>query len=94
MSASNWGICPRCMRKVEQAQTDLLNRVETDYGKVSADEYRELIERSSRPREEEETMLREDWEISIWDDEFCVHYSASCEKCGFSHKFKHTEKVT
>ena len=93
MSASNWAVCPKCKRKVERAQADLLSRVETDYGKITADEYRDLVERSSQPCEEEETMLREDWELGIWKGEFCIHYSASCEKCGFSHKFEHKEKI-
>ena len=92
MSADNWTVCPKCKEKVEQAQAELLDRVETDYGKVVASEYLELVEQSQQPIEEQHT-LREDWEIGIWKGEFCVSYRASCEECGFSHEFEHKRSV-
>lgn len=94
MSASNWAICPRCVRKVEQAQADLLARIETDYGKIPAGEYVVLVVQSRQPLEDIKMhTLREDWELGIWKGEFSVHYSASCEECGFSHKFEHKEAL-
>ena len=92
MSADNWTTCPRCKEKAEQAQADLLSRVETDYGKVAANEYVELIEQTKQPVEPGRT-LREDWEIGIWKGKFFVSYSASCEECGFSHEFEHKQPV-
>ena len=92
MSADRWAVCPKCKEKGEQAHANLLNRVKTDYGKIAADEYLELIEQSRQPAEEERT-LREDWEIGIWDGEFLVSYRASCPECGFSHKFEHKQPV-
>ena len=92
MSADNWAICPRCKKKTEQAQAALLGRVETDYGKIAASEYLELVEQSKQPLNLEHT-LREDWEIGIYEGEFRVSYSASCETCGFSHEFEHRQPV-
>jgi len=92
MSADSWAVCPKCKVKAEQAQANLLSRVETDYGKFAANEYLELIEQSKQPLEMEHT-LREDWEIGIREGEFHVFYGASCETCGFSHEFEHKQPV-
>ena len=92
MSADRWAVCPKCKEKVEQAHANLLSRVETDYGKVAANEYIELIEQS-RQSDEEERTLREDWEIGIWDGELIISYRASCEECGFTYEFEHKKKV-
>jgi len=92
MSADSWAICPKCKEKAKQVQADLLSRVETDYGKVPADEYLELVEQSKQPLELEHT-LAEYWELGIWKGKFEVSYRASCGTCGFSHKFEHNEKV-
>jgi len=92
MSADNWAICPKCKKKVEQARADLLSRVETDYGKIAADEYLALVERSKQPLEIEHT-LREDWETGIRQGEFRVFYGAHCETCGFSHEFEHRQPL-
>ena len=92
MSADNWTVCPKCKEKAKQAQAALLSRVETDYGKVAAAEYLELVKQSKQPIEEEHT-LREDYEIGIWEGEFRVFYGARCEECGFSHEFEHREKI-
>ncbi len=96
MSADRWSLCPKCMKAAEQAKADLIKRVETDYGKIAADEYLELVEQSRQPlvQGSQAWTMREDWEIGIYGDEFHVNYRASCEECGFSHAFKHTEKVS
>ena len=92
MSADNWAVCPKCKEKAERAQAKLLSRVETDYGKIAASEYLELVEQSQQPVEELHT-LREDWEIGIWKGEFRISYGASCKECGFSHSFEHKQPV-
>jgi hypothetical protein len=92
MSADNWAICPKCKEKAKRMHVNLLNRIETDYGKVTANEYLELIEQSKQSIEEEHT-LREDWEIGIWNNEFFVSYRASCSVCKFSYNFKYKEEI-
>lgn len=92
MPADNWAICPRCKEKKEQAYDDLQDQVATDYGKVPADQYLELVKKAKEPIEFENT-LREDYEIGIWEGKFEIHYCAGCIECGFSHKFKHDKQV-
>lgn len=94
MSADRWLFCPGCEKKAEQERKDLLKQIKDGYGKIPIDEYMVLVERSTQPQESAVTRsLREDWEIGIRGDEFSVNYGADCQECGFSHRFKHTEKV-
>ena len=93
MSANNWGVCPKCREKAEQAHADLLSRIETDYGKVTATEYLELIEQSKQLIGLKEHTLREDYEIGIRKGEFHISYGAYCEECSFFYKFEHKEKI-
>lgn len=45
-------------------------------------------------KHKEEETLRQDWELYLDEDgKFSVEFSASCRKCGFSYKFKHSEKL-
>lgn len=95
MSADRWSMCPGCKKKAEQKRKDLLKQIEDGYGKIPADEFMELVERSAQPQKPLTlNTLREDWEIGIYEGEFGVDYYASCEECGFSYVFKHTEKVS
>ncbi len=97
MSADNWGACPRC-RKIEiEKSSQLKLQVEKQYGKVSSEKYLELLKKAEEPtivRAGVET-LREDYEMGITSDgRFFVNYGCSCDKCGFSHKFKHEIDLT
>lgn len=96
MSADRWSICPKCMKAAERAKADLIKRVETDYGKIAADEYLELVEQSRQllAQGSQTWTMREDWKMGICLVEFRVDYCASCEECGFSYAFKHTEKLS
>lgn len=72
----------------------LVRKANESYGFVPPGEYLKLLEESRNPENAEET-LREDYELGV-DTEglFSVSYSASCESCDFSFKFKHSERVT
>jgi hypothetical protein len=91
MSADNWANCPKCYQKPQSA----LEKVRLNfYGKVSADEYEGLVAQAkadSKP--EEETPLREDWDLGCHEGKFYVSYSASCRSCGWGKSFEHEEKV-
>lgn len=79
MSADNWGVCPKCKRKASQ-------EVESSYGKVSEEQYLELINKRVRTNQEE--TLREDYEIRTdKDGVFSVSYGCGCSKCGFSYEY-------
>lgn len=87
MSADRWSICPKCTKIAKEQKATLKTKVETAYGKVSEQEYHRLLESAGKRVDLEET-LRENFDIGIWDDQFQVSYSGSCEKCGFKKEFK------
>lgn len=91
MSADNWTTCPKCWQRQESAVEKVKRAF---YGTVSADEYEVLIaEARAEAKPEEETPLREDWEIGIWDGKFEVAYRAHCRECGWEFSFEHEEVV-
>lgn len=93
MGADNWGECPRCFVKQKERYEDKQQAVIDGYGKVSSEEYEDLKAEAAVEIAEEYT-LREDYEIGIMHDgEFYVIYKGKCTVCGFSHNFKHEEKL-
>lgn len=63
------------------------------YGKVSAEEYLEMLRAVEEPKELKATFA-EYYEIDMSDKgEFIVSYSGICRECKFAHKFKHEEQV-
>jgi predicted AlkP superfamily phosphohydrolase/phosphomutase len=92
MSANNWTLCPQCEAKADKANKEFEQKVKDSYGKVSSEEYIELLNKLKQPKDKEET-LREDYEIGTHHGVFEIDYRASCTVCGFTHKFSHSEKV-
>jgi len=89
MSADNWAVCPKCKINGEAEHAKAIEAAETMYGKVSANEYLKLLEKSKQPAKLDDT-LREDYEIGILSHgRFYASYGGSCEVCGFSYSFKH-----
>ena len=96
MSADNWAVCPVCWDE-EVRRVEFLRATAADaYGKVPVEEFDRL--RTEAEKELDSTpfaTLREDYEVGIFTDgEFYVSYSASCEKCGLTHNFSHSDQVT
>lgn len=56
MSADNWAVCPKCKELNKKKLVE-------SYGKISASEYRVLIETGNK----DEHTLRKDYEIGIYD---------------------------
>ena len=93
MSADNWTVCPRCKKKTETAKREQLKNAKAGYGKLSPEEYEEALFKAREIVVIGET-LREDYDFYMEDDgTFGASYSAHCDKCGFKHKFKHSEQV-
>ena len=85
MSADNWGICPKCKETAEK-------NIASAYGKVSEEEY--LATLNKRKEVENETTLREDYEVGVdIDGEFSVSYSCHCSKCGFKFEYKYSQEL-
>ena len=92
MSADNWAKCPKCAKLAEDKKSVLLLKTQQAYGKVSEDEYSDLLLELQTPIVLKRT-LREDYEIGIWNNVFEVSYSAHCSKCGFVKKFEKKEPI-
>jgi len=94
MSASNWGVCPKCQATAEAIQESRRKKAEKAYGKVTADEYAQLVADANH-KIDTASSLREDYQIGITDDgEFFVIYRGDCQRCDFHHEFKHEKKLS
>jgi len=92
MSANNWRFCPSCVARLAARHEEELESVKDAYGKVSAEEYAAMQVPKEAPMPSEE-LMREDWEIGIYDNEFHVGYRAECQECGFVFSFEHDAQV-
>lgn len=93
MSAKNWRVCPKCFKRDNDARDKRIADTKKLYGRVTADEYRDLIKVAEATIDRKESM-REDYEIGIDEDGlFYVDYRASCEWCGFTFNHKHEQSA-
>lgn len=91
MSADNWTICPKCKLKHESDFAKKREKVRESYGKIPSNLFIASMEAVKEPPKLEET-LREDYCQGMSDDgTYLCSYGCSCDKCGFSFSFKHTE---
>ena len=94
MSADHWGDCPKCKHIHNQYMEGLRRRVSEAYGKVTADEYMNLLEELNNPKLPPALTLREDYNIGTdIDGFFGVNYSCHCDVCGFKFSFKQGEGI-
>ena len=87
MTADNWRQCPRCIHIAEEEQDKLLKLVDESYGKVSANEYLQMVQETKRDISVDDT-LREDYQLGM--DEFgvfSVEYKCHCNACGYRYEY-------
>lgn len=98
MAADNWRACPGCAFKKRQEAKRLKEKARKSYGKVSAEEYEELLKSAKTVEDAVENFeyvernhtFREDHEIRTdIDGSFRVDYSGSCTSCGYRVNYKH-----
>lgn len=93
MSADNWSLCPKCAVISEQQRQKKQAKADKAYGKVSAEEYKRLLDDANFIQLPRET-LREDYEISTdKDGQFSVDYGAGCTVCRFTFEYHYTTQV-
>jgi len=94
MSATNWAVCPNCVKQEIEFQNQEKKNAQEAYGKVSEAEYNEMKARADTPRKLTAEHLREDYEVWI-DKDLVFHFSygCSCEVCGFTFSEKLEKKV-
>jgi len=93
MSADNWAVCPRCKKRRAAERLAKQEAAAKAYGKVPADEWQRMTAEANAAHDDEEE-LREDYTIHTDETgEFYVGYRCVCQRCGFEHRFKHTEQL-
>lgn len=93
MGASNWRVCPACLKRDNEKKAVLEQKIKDSYGKIPLDEWNKLQAQAARYPALGET-LREDYEIGTKaDGTFFVSYGASCEAfgCRYDTRYDHTE---
>lgn len=88
--SESWTQCPRCWAELADKCIKLKQKVENEYGKISKEEYMELVE-ESRTAIRATHSLEENYEIGMEKDgEFSIGYKCTCVSCGFLFTFEHT----
>jgi len=78
MSADGWSKCPICENKKDKIRKE-------KYGKVSPEEYEDLISKFSIEESENKETVREDFNGGPYfdgDDNWCFKGKACCDVCG------------
>jgi hypothetical protein len=90
MSANNYATCPNC----EKRCTDKIEEVKKLYNVLTVDDYNARLRKAlEEDKNQRLYALREDWEIGVYNGAFRVDYTASCDKCGWTKRFKHEKQV-
>src|SRR5687768_2812887 len=96
MSADNWEVCPRCLRRAQVEMNVERVRVQSLYGTVSRDEYEQAaaaLPADSTPNEEKFRTFREDYAFyGANTGEIIAEYSGHCTVCDLSVELKAERK--
>ena len=94
MSADNWTYCPMCKHNTEKRRLTLEKECKDKYGKVSLKEYQILqMKLKNVKNSDQDTSLREDYEIGIFEGDLIIDYKASCSVCDFKFHFKEIKSL-
>jgi len=94
MSADNWTYCPMCKLNTKKRQLTLEKECIDQYGKISLQEYEKLQTKLKNIKNsDQDTTLKEDYEIGIFDEDLIINYHASCSMCNFEFNFKETKSL-
>jgi hypothetical protein len=86
MSTDNYSKCPKCKIRIEKEKANVMEKARLSYGKVSEDEYNNLIAKATNAIEIEET-LREDYEFCLDGEWLNIDYVCSCSECDFNYQY-------
>lgn len=93
MSAKNWSICPQCEERAHAERRNKIITLKQSYGTVPLEDFERQLDEARAVPVLKETM-REDWSIGVnHNGGFHVRYRCSCEECGFTFAFDHTQPV-
>lgn len=95
MSADNWAVCPRCLRRARARHESEERRVQALYGQIPVEEF-DAERASLKPvNEDEYRTFREDYEFWVTADtgEWFASYSGECSTCHLAHQFTREEPI-
>lgn len=94
MSADNWAMCPRCVKREADTYQERYDEVMATYGKVPVAEFDAARSAAVDEVRPVGATFREDYEITpLEDGEVEVHYKGRCTKCGLSLQFDHAHTI-
>ncbi len=90
MSANNWAICPRCLRRAQQG---VPAAIKESYGQVPLEKFMADVAAVKPVSPEDFRTFREDYEIYIRDGKVVVSYSGHCQTCGLGLNFTERKPI-
>lgn len=85
MGADNWAVCPKCLKERKLTK---IQKAQKAYGKVSLEEFNDLLNVAKAEDEEYEEnkfTLREDFEIGINEDgKFIIGFPVIAKSVNYS----------
>ena len=101
MSADNWDICPRCLKRAETRVAELERKMADVYGKITLPEYDKLrleLEKAKGYSPEDFRTFREDYEFfqpspGVVQVIYSGHCMADGCDCGTDFTYEHPFKI-
>ena len=94
MSASNWAVCPRCLRRATVAHDKQVVTVMATYGTVTVEEFDQARAAIEPVRDADYATFREDYEIhGAETGTVKVGYAGECDTCGLSLDFHDKHEI-
>lgn len=91
MSADNWAICPKCLRRAELRAAAARATVNSAYGTIPVEEWEARKAELVDVDPEEHRTFREDYEIyGAETGEITVSYAGRCTECGIGTEIRDT----
>ena len=88
MSADNWAVCPRCIKRAEAARAEQIRVTGANYGHVPEPDYAEAVQAIRDVNPKDFQTFREDYEIyGASDGKVQVDYSGHCGVCELALDF-------
>jgi hypothetical protein len=94
MSADNWAICPRCLKRARAAHDVAVEAVKQSYGNVSIEEFDAARAAILDVDPESLRTFREDYEFyGAESGKVVASYSGNCDNCDLSLNFEEEREL-
>jgi len=94
MSADNWAICPRCVKRAREKLTACTGDVVMSYGQVPLEDFVRAQASLAPVDPEQFRTFREDYEIhGASEGAIRVDYGGGCDVCGLTLSFNDVREL-